>query len=47
MGKVAAAPPALITPTMQGSFKADLGAMLKVMPEGIAGPYTVLKKLVR
>mmetsp|Transcript_1341 Transcript_1341/g.3543 ORF Transcript_1341/g.3543 Transcript_1341/m.3543 type:complete len:82 (-) Transcript_1341:183-428(-) len=46
MGKVVTASPALITPTMQGGFKADLGATLKVMPD-IGGPNTVLKKFIR
>lgn len=47
MGKVVTASPALVTPTMQGGFKADIGAMLKLMPEGIGSPNAVLKKFVR
>ena len=47
MGKVVKASPALVAPTMQGGFKADLGAMLRVLPEGIGSPNAVLKKMVR
>jgi hypothetical protein len=47
MGHVVGTPAALIKPVMQGGFKADLGAMLKVIPEGISGPNAVLKKFIR
>jgi len=47
MGNVVTASPALLKPTMQGGFKADLGAMIKLTPEGISGPNAVLKKVVR
>jgi len=47
MGQLAASAPALVSPVMQGGFKADLGAMLKVTPEGIGAPQAILKKFVR
>jgi hypothetical protein len=47
MGKVVAVSPSLATPTMQGGFKADINAMLKVTPAGIGGPGNIMKKFVR
>ena len=47
MGHLAAMSPELVSPVMQGGFKADLGAVLKAVPDGIGGPHTVLKKFVR
>ena len=47
MGKVVAAAPALSESTMQGAFKADLGAMRKLTPDGIGGPNSILKKFIR
>jgi hypothetical protein len=48
MGKVLTGSPALASPTMQGGFKGDINAMLKLSPgEGISGPYGILKKYVR
>ncbi len=47
MGKVVTASPALVSPKMQGGFKADLGAMLQLTPAAISGPSSVLKKVVR
>jgi len=47
MGHLPAMSPVLVSPVMHGGFYADLGAMLKVVPDGIGGPHTVLKKFVR
>ena len=47
MGHLPAMSPVLVAPVMHGGFGANLGAMLKVVPDGIGGPHTVLKKFVR
>jgi hypothetical protein len=47
MGKVVASLPSFKTSAIQGGFKADINAVLKLAPEGISGPNSVLKKFVR
>lgn len=47
MGKVVQTSPTLVHGPMQGSFKADLGAFLKVGPEGLGSPKCILKKPFR
>lgn len=47
MGKVLTGSPELATPTMQGGFQGDINAVLKLSPEGINGPFSILKKYVR
>lgn len=46
MGKVVAASPAFVSPVMKSGFQADLGAMLRKVPEGLSGPSNILKKFV-
>ena len=46
MGKVVTTSPNLSGGKIQGGFKGDMNAMLKLTPDGLSKPFFVSKKLV-